>query len=150
MQAPGSEALAPPEARGVVAIPAQAPLALVVDDEETARFVLRRCLTLVGCRVLEARGGEEALARAIADRPDVIFLDLRMPDMMGTEVLARLKRNTATAGIPVVIATSQIIAPVERERLQAHAIAVLGKSLIGGRDGDEEVRRVLRAAHVLA
>ena len=77
------------------------PLALVIDDEQTARYLLRRYLTAIGCRVSEASGGPEGLARAESERPDVIFLDLRMPEMLGTEVLARLKRNPATSGFPL-------------------------------------------------
>jgi signal transduction histidine kinase/ActR/RegA family two-component response regulator len=126
----------------------QAPVALVVDDELTARYVLRRCLTSVGLHVVEASDGHTALTRAAAEHPDVIFLDLRMPDMGGGEVLARLKRNPATATIPVVIATSQIVADAERERLGAHAVAVLGKATIGSANGDDEIRRALRAANV--
>jgi CheY-like chemotaxis protein len=101
-----------------------------------------------GCRVIEASGGEEGVKRAAAEHPDVIFLDLAMPDMMGTEALARLKRNPETAAIPVVIATSQIIADAERERLSTHAVAVLGKGRIGESDGEQEIRRALRAANI--
>jgi signal transduction histidine kinase len=126
----------------------RAPVALVVDDELTARYVLRRCLTAVGLHVVEASDGQTGLARAASEHPDVIFLDLRMPDMGGTEVLARLKRNPATAAIPVVIATSQMVVEAERERLGTHAVAVLGKSTIGSEDGDQEIRRALRAANV--
>jgi signal transduction histidine kinase len=126
----------------------RAPLALVVDDEQTARYVLRRFLTRVGCRVIEASGGEDALFRAAADQPDVIFLDLRMPDMLGTEVLARLKRERATADIPVIIATSQVMDSAEEERISNHAVAVLSKAKIGDEDGAEEIRRLVRAAGV--
>jgi CheY-like chemotaxis protein len=126
----------------------QTPVALIVDDELTARYILRRYLTALGCRVIEAGGGEEGLARAATDRPDVIFLDLIMPDMLGAETLARLKRNPMTAGIPVVIATSQIIADAERERLGSHAVALLAKSHIGESGGDDEIVRALRAAHI--
>ena len=92
--------------------------------------------------------GESGLLRAVSEKPDVIFLDLRMPDMLGTEVLARLKRDPATARIPVIIATSQIIAPDERERLEAHAVAVLGKGRLGENDGPDQIRQVLRAANI--
>jgi CheY-like chemotaxis protein/two-component sensor histidine kinase len=125
-----------------------APVALVVDDEQTARYVLRRYLAAAGCRVIEAGGGEEGLSRALADQPDVIFLDLHMPDMQGGEVLARLKRDAATAHIPVIIATSQLVAAAERDRLNAHAAAFLGKAAIGDSDG-EAVRQALDAAHIL-
>ena len=87
--------------------------------------------------------------RAVSESPDVIFLDLRMPDMLGTEVLARLKRDPATAAIPVIIATSQIIAPTERERRSTHAAAVLGKGRLGEEEGRDEIRRVLRAANIV-
>ena len=124
----------------------QAPLALVVDDEQAARYVLRRYLTRIGCRVVEASGGEDALFRAASDQPDVIFLDLRMPDMKGTEVLARLKRDRATADIPVIIATSQVLERAEEERLSNHAAAILSKARIGDDNGADEIRRVVRAA----
>ena len=126
----------------------QSPLALVVDDEQTARYVLRRFLTRLGCRVVEASGGEDALFRAGSDQPDVIFLDLRMPDMMGTEVLARLKRDRATADIPVIIATSQVLDRAEEERLSNHAVAILSKARIGDDNGEDEIKRVVRAAGV--
>ena len=148
MTAPGFELPVEPEpARSETPRTAQ-PVALVVDDEDAARYVLRRYLLSAGCRVVEASGGEEGLSRATLDRPDVIFLDLRMPDMLGTEVLARLKRNVATANIPVIIATSQAMGDSERQRLTTHAVAVLSKARIAQQDGDEEVRRGLRAANI--
>jgi len=126
----------------------QAPLVLVVDDEQTARYVLRRFLTKAGCRVIEASGGEDALFRAASEQPDVIFLDLRMPDMLGTEVLARLKRERATADIPVIIATSQLLDRAEEERISNHAVAILSKARIGEEHGADEIRRVVLAAGV--
>jgi signal transduction histidine kinase/ActR/RegA family two-component response regulator len=149
MTAPGFEAPAVVSAPSTAARgQSSAPLALIIDDEQTARYVLRRCLTSIGCRVVEADGGVPGLARAELDRPDVIFLDLRMPDMLGTEVLARLKRNPVTAAIPVIISTSQAIADGERQRLKAHAAALLGKTQLGEEHGDEDVRRALRSAKV--
>jgi signal transduction histidine kinase/CheY-like chemotaxis protein len=124
------------------------PTVLVVDDEQGARYVMRRYLTAAGCRVIEASGGEEGLSRAAADHPDVVVLDLMMPDMLGTEVLARLKRQPATADIPVIIATSQTIDDRERARLETHAAAVLPKSRIGGAAGDDDIRDALHAAGI--
>jgi signal transduction histidine kinase len=124
------------------------PTVLVVDDEQTARYVLRRCLTSLGCSVTEASSGEDALQRAVAEKPDVILLDLRMPDMLGTEVLARLKRDRTTADIPVIIATSQMLDESERQRLSNHAVAILSKGRIGEDDGNNEIRRAIDAAGV--
>jgi signal transduction histidine kinase len=147
--APGFESAVPastqPAAKAAVLV---APTALVVDDEITARYVLRRYLTAAGCRVIEASGGVEGLARAAADQPDVVFLDITMPDMLGTEVLARLKRDPATARIPVVIATSLTIDDAERARLSAHAAAVLPKARIGGANGEADLREALTAAGI--
>ena len=147
MTAPGFEppifAVAP-----VVVRSHEGPLALVIDDEQTARYLLRRYLTTIGCRVSEASGGPEGLARAESERPDVIFLDLRMPEMLGTEVLARLKRNPATTAIPVIISTSQIVAEDEWQRLSTHAAALMGKSSLGSKEGEDEVRRALRSANL--
>ena len=145
MTAPGVE---PYEQVAGTAPDRTAPVALVVDDEQTVRYLLRRTLTSLGCTVIEASNGEGGLRRASSDRPDVIFLDLRMPDMLGTEVLARLKRDPATAGIPVIISTSQVISAAERERLEAHAAAVLGKARLGEDDSEDQLRQVLRAAHI--
>jgi CheY-like chemotaxis protein/two-component sensor histidine kinase len=149
MTMPGAEVMVTaPVAEPARTAPADGPVALVIDDEQTARYLLRRCLTTIGCRVIEAAGGPEGLERAESDRPDVIFLDLRMPEMLGTEVLARLKRNPSTSEIPVIIATSQIIAADERQRLATHAAAVLGKGRLGVEGGDADVRAALRAAHL--
>jgi signal transduction histidine kinase/CheY-like chemotaxis protein len=146
MTAPGFELTA--DGTEVKPVLREGPMALVVDDEQTARYLLRHSLTQIGCRVIEAINGEDGLRRAASEQPDVIFLDLRMPDMLGTEVLARLKRDPATARIPVIIATSQLVAPAERERLEAHAVAVLGKGSLGEDDGPEQIRQVLRAANI--
>jgi len=147
--APGFEAAAAaPSPEPVAAPAATAPTVLVVDDEITSRYVLRRCLTAAGCRVIEASGGQEGLARAAAEQPDAVFLDITMPDMLGTEVLARLKRDPATARIPVVIATSLAIDDAERVRLTTHAAAVLPKARIGGVNGDADLREALTAAGI--
>jgi CheY-like chemotaxis protein len=148
MTAPGFEFEATPAAPAVEVPAARTPTALVVDDEQSSRYVLRRYLTAAGCRVIEASGGQEGLARAAADQPDVVFLDIMMPDMLGTEVLARLKRDPATASIPVVIATSHRIDDAERARLGAHAAAVLPKARIGAEAGEAALREALIAAGI--
>jgi signal transduction histidine kinase len=149
MTAPGFQpAIERNEPRASGAPPLTAPTVLVVDDELSTRYVLRRYLTAAGCRVIEARGGQEGLERAVSDQPDVVVLDLMMPDMLGTEVLARLKRQPSTARIPVIIATSQTIDEAERTRLTSHAVALLPKSRIGGDSGDAEIRGALLAAGI--
>lgn len=73
---------------------------LVVDDERAIRRFLRVSLSAHGHKVFEAEGGNEGLALATADRPDVIILDLGLPDLDGVEVTRRLREWTQT---PIII-----------------------------------------------
>jgi two-component system, cell cycle response regulator DivK len=82
------------------------PLVLIVDDNEQNAKLVRDVLEAAGFRTIEAATGAEALRRATIDRPDVILLDIRLPDMDGAEVARRLKGDARTAGTPVVAMTS--------------------------------------------
>jgi signal transduction histidine kinase/DNA-binding response OmpR family regulator len=91
---------------------------LMVDDDEIARYLLRGLLAGSGHRLLEAQGGVEGLRLARLSKPNLIILDLSMPDLSGFEVLETLKGDPATREIPVVIYTSQSLDSEERARLQ--------------------------------
>jgi CheY-like chemotaxis protein/two-component sensor histidine kinase len=125
----------PAEAPGAVAAPSIAAEAaagrrlLVIDDEPAARYVLRQALRDTGASVIEAEDGESGLERALDGRPDLIFLDLRLPGIDGYEVLEQLTSEPATRDIPVVIVTSLAPAALDRPRL-APARAILGKEEI--------------------
>lgn len=80
---------------------------LVVDDEPEICNVLRLCLENEGYQVATAGTGREALASVAAERPDLILLDVVMPDMNGFEVLKRLRADAATADIVVVFLTAR-------------------------------------------
>ena len=82
--------------------PADAPLILIVDDNEKNRKLARDVLRAAGLRTLEASRGNEAIALATDHRPDVVLLDLRLPDLNGTEVARQLRREPGTEQIPVV------------------------------------------------
>jgi two-component system KDP operon response regulator KdpE len=79
------------------------PLVLLVDDEAVLLRMLEINLTVAGYAVRTASSGEGALAAAEADPPDVIVLDLGLPDLEGWEVVARLRGREATAATPVVV-----------------------------------------------
>jgi signal transduction histidine kinase/ActR/RegA family two-component response regulator len=103
---------------------------LLIDDEETSRYVLRQML--VGgfdLDILEAETGVEGLRRAAADQPDLIILDLRLPDVSGFEVMDRLQEDPATRDIPIVVCTSSILDTSERDRL-AGARTILSKATL--------------------
>jgi len=77
---------------------------MVVDDEESVRFLYREELEEDGYRVITAQDGEEALRKVKTDRPDLITLDIRMPGMDGIEVLHRIRE--IDKDIPVIMSTA--------------------------------------------
>ena len=82
--------------------PADVPLVLIVDDNEKNLKLARDVLRAAGLRTLEAARGDEAIVLATDHRPDVVLLDLRLPDMDGEDVARELRRGAETARIPVV------------------------------------------------
>jgi signal transduction histidine kinase len=102
--------------------------ALIVDDRERDRYLIKGTLKALGqFEIIEADHGEEALLHARARKPDVIFLDLILPDMTGFEVLDHLKSDVETRDIPVIINTSSILDENARGRLIAETAAILAK-----------------------
>jgi two-component system cell cycle response regulator DivK len=75
---------------------------LIVDDNEKNRKLARDVLRAAGLQTIEAASGGEGVALAAECLPDVILLDLRLPDMDGTEVARTLGDRVQTAGIPIV------------------------------------------------
>ena len=102
---------------------------LTVDDEEASRFIIRQLLNDREHELVEASSGLDGLAKAHAAPPDVILLDLRLTDMTGFDVFARLRQDPATAAVPVVVVTSQRLSAEDKERL-ASVQAVLSKSAL--------------------
>ena len=82
--------------------PSDSPVVLIVDDSEKNRKLARDVLRAAGLRTLEAARGDEAMDVAAKGRPDVILLDLRLPDMSGMEVARGLRGGAATGRIPIV------------------------------------------------
>ena len=80
---------------------------LVVDDNPDAIAIVKSALEARGYTVLTAERGAAALESVAADKPDVILLDIMMPDMSGLEVLEKLKATPATASIPVILVTAK-------------------------------------------
>ncbi len=85
----------------------QEPVILVVDDTEDNLDLLEFALKRKPVRMLRATGGMECLALAAEKQPDIILLDIQMPDMDGFETLKRLRANPTTSKIPVVFLTAQ-------------------------------------------
>jgi two-component system cell cycle response regulator DivK len=77
-------------------------LVLIVDDSDKNRKLAREVLRAAGFGTLEAARGDEAIAVAAKRRPDLILLDLRLPDMDGRDVARKLRSSAETGRIPVV------------------------------------------------
>jgi signal transduction histidine kinase len=101
---------------------------LIIDDNEIERYALRQFLSTSRYEVIEATGGYDGLRLARQAHPDVIFLDLMMPDVHGFEVLKMLKAIEDTRRIPVVVFTSQRLESAEELERTAAADALLMKS----------------------
>lgn len=80
---------------------------LVVDDSPTEVHVLREMLSKNGYTVSSVSSGEEAVAKAASEKPDLILMDVVMPGMSGFEATRAITKNPATASIPVIICTTK-------------------------------------------
>jgi two-component system, cell cycle response regulator DivK len=80
---------------------------LVVEDNETSMKLFRDLLQATGYRTLEATTGAEAVDLACEQRPDLVLMDVRLPDFDGVEALGRLRADERTASIPVLALTAQ-------------------------------------------
>jgi CheY-like chemotaxis protein len=81
---------------------------LIVEDNNASREILVLRLISMGYQAIEAQNGKEALARAEADKPDLIFMDMGLPEIDGLKTSAMLKQNPQTSHIPIVALTAWI------------------------------------------
>ncbi len=114
---------------------------LVIDDDEIVRYLLRQRLT--EHEIVEAASGEQGLTEARRVRPDVIVLDLMMPDLRGAEVLARLAADTSTREIPVVLLTSTHLDEFDRAALGDRVVAIVSKDALARIDQDSALTHAL-------
>jgi signal transduction histidine kinase/DNA-binding response OmpR family regulator len=105
---------------------------LVVDDDRTSRYLLTALLSNSNCRLSEGENAAQGLRMASELKPDLIILDLAMPDLSGFEVLDRLKSEPETKNIPVVIHTSKVLDEEDRVRLNC-ALAIIPKGAMSDR-----------------
>ena len=80
---------------------------LVVEDNELSMKLFRDVLVASGYRALEATTGAEAIDLATAHEPDLVLMDIQLPDIDGVNALRRLRTNERTAAIPVLAVTAQ-------------------------------------------
>ena len=81
---------------------------LIVEDNNDSREILGLFVTNIGCQVIKACSSKEAVAFAEAEGPDLIFMDMELPDLDGVKTTAILKKNPTTSQIPVVACTAWV------------------------------------------
>ena len=91
---------------------------LVVEDNETNLYLVRFIIEKSGFEVIEARDGITAVELAVKEKPDLIIMDIQLPDIDGLEVVKRIRASEADGRIPIVALTSYAM-PGDRERLIA-------------------------------
>jgi CheY-like chemotaxis protein len=101
--------------------------ALIVEDEVEANRLLAQLVELGGCRAESAYTGSEALAIAREHPPDIIFLDLMLPDTTGYDVCRALKSRRHTAPIPIVVVTARLATESRMESFRVGATDFLTK-----------------------
>lgn len=118
------------------------PLILAVDDERDVTDLVAFQLTRAGCTVLTAGNGRQALASVRDRRPDLIILDLMLPDIDGFGVCEILRRQPATATIPIILLTAWATSDARNLGLELGALDYVTKPF-GTRDLVERVKRLL-------
>ena len=94
---------------------------LVTDDEPITRMLVKLLLEREQFEVLEAANGRDAVEIAIRERPDLLMIDLNMPEMDGYEAIARVRREMSLATMPILVLTSEEGPGVERRVLELGA-----------------------------
>jgi CheY-like chemotaxis protein len=103
---------------------------LIVDDHSEDRKLVRRMIEAQeGYEILEAAGGQEAIALVHTERPDIIILDLMMPDLDGFAVLESIKADKTTRSIPVIVVTAKTLTAEERDTLNKSVQSLLYKGI---------------------
>ena len=102
---------------------------LVVDDNEDSRELVKKILKKYGYEIIEAIDGEEAIAKAVAYRPDLILMDISIPKIDGYEVTKRLKARVDFKDTPIIAFTAHAMRGDQEKALQAGCNGYISKPI---------------------
>ncbi len=119
---------------------------LLIDDEEIARYLVRQLLPRSRYNLVAVNSGQEGLRRMQQDQPDVVLLDINMPEMSGIEFLDRVQDDPRYATLPFIVLTSAILGPRERTLLH-RAARIISKSDLSSGSLEDAIEDVLRQPH---
>ena len=100
---------------------------LVVEDQEDNRQILRDLLGSAGYEMIEAHDGEQALAAAQSQRPDLILMDIQLPVLDGYQATRRIKAQSDLRAIPIIVVTSYALSGDEEKAREAGCDAYVAK-----------------------
>ncbi len=100
---------------------------LVIEDQEDTRRIMRDLLTSAGYEMIEAITGEEGVTLAETHHPNLILMDIQLPDLDGYEVTRRIKANPALSRIPIIAVTSYALSGDEVKAREAGCDAYVTK-----------------------
>ena len=123
---------------------------LVVDDDPGILDMHSRLIEQTGRCAITARNGREALALVNQQTPDLILLDLMMPEMDGFAVLDELHAKESTRDIPVIILTARLLSDADLERCNRGVAAILGKGLFSAEETLAHIEAALARQHALS
>jgi threonine synthase len=147
---PSKDEQPPKEEDGLLAAlsrvaPDRFPHIAIIDDTAEARRLIRRILQSQGNFVIsEAADGKKGLELIKAEMPDLIVLDLMMPEMDGFAVLEALKASSDTADIPVIVSTAKELTEEEKGRLKGQIQSLMQKGDFMNDDFLDEVNSIIR------
>ena len=113
---------------------------LIVDDFDDTRLLLRTWLQRKGFRVVEAEDGNRAVAAAQSDRPDLIIMDVEMPELDGLQATRKIRELPNFAAVPIVA-----VSAYGADQYRAHALAAGCNEYVSTPFEPEELERLIRA-----
>jgi two-component system cell cycle response regulator DivK len=103
---------------------------LVVEDHEENRRIVRLLLASAGIEMIEAVTGEDGVAAAERERPDLILMDIQLPGLDGYEATRRIKANPAVRHIPIIVVTSYALSGDDVKAFEAGCDAYVTKPFV--------------------
>jgi signal transduction histidine kinase/DNA-binding response OmpR family regulator len=125
--------------------PSQRPI-LVVEDDTSTREIVAELLTAQGYGVTTAKDGKEARTQMASSLPELVILDLMLPEVSGFELLAEWRSNPRTADLPVFVLTSKELTVEEEKYLRKHAESLFHKQQSWQQELSQQLQRVLKIA----
>jgi CheY-like chemotaxis protein len=107
---------------------------LVIDDQAPNRDWLKHVLEPAGFKVILAAGGQEGIALARSRKPDLVMLDLVMPEVDGFDVVEALGQDEGTKGIPIMVLTAKQLTEGDVAQLSGHVTTIIERGTIGDVD----------------